>query len=711
VDYMSPEQVLGQEVDHRTDLFSLGVVLYQMATGTLPFKGDTSGAIFNAILNQTPPSPVRLNPDLPARLGEIIDKALEKDRALRYQHASDVCTDLKRLKRDTDSGKVAASLAGVSMTKPRVKRLALGIGTGLALIALVAALGFWFLHQGRETAGAPLTPVPLTTYPGEESYPSFSPDGTQVAFQWQQEGQNCHIYIKQVGVEPPFQLTHAAVNDDCPAWSPDGRTIAFIRELEPKKLALMLIPQRGGPERQLETWAEDVSKGGGDPLNGPYLTWTPDSKWLAFPYMEAEQKDQALFLISVETGEKRRLTTPPADGTRDTSPALSPDGGTLAFSRIGGHHTDLYLLRLGEDYKQQGEPKKIDTGSSWNGDVAWTPSGQEIVFSAVNGQIQGLWRMDISKPGKPVSLGLPSENASAPSISRTGKRLAYVVGKRDSNIWRVDLAGPGRKPGKPFQLISSTQAEYRPTYSPDGKRIAFVSEQTGSQEIWICDSDGRNSVQLTSLNANARGQSWSPDGKSIAFDANPEGKAGVYVVSVAGGSARRLTRQLGNFPYWSRDGQSIYFNSPRSGSDQIWKAPAQGGEAIQVTYTKEGADVPQESPDGKFLYYCRGWPFAQSVWRLPVEGGEESKVIDSVHPQTLWTVRQEGIYYFTPPHDKGRSTLCLYEFASGKTRKILEAERPLAGWGNVAISPDGRTILYGQWDEVGSDLMLVENFH
>jgi Tol biopolymer transport system component len=148
----------------------------------------------------------------------------------------------------------------------------------------------------------------------------------------------------------------------------------------------------------------------------------------------------------------------------------------------------------------------------------------------------------------------------------------------------------------------------------------------------------------------------------------------------------------------------------RHAPGQIWKIPFQGGEATQVTRAKDGADVPQESPDGKFLYYCRGWPFAQSVWKIPIERGEENKVLDSVHPYALWTLRQEGIYYVTAPDAKGASDLCLLEFASGKIRKILRSQRNLGYSGGFAVSPDGRTILYGQMDEAGSDLMLVENF-
>ena len=705
VAYMSPEQAEGKKVDARSDIFSFGSVLYEMLSGKRAFEADSKASTQGAIIHK---EPAPLGGRIPHDLEKAITRCLRKNADRRFQHMADLKVALEELKDESDSG--ALESAGAPGAAVHGKLWWTGVLAGLAVI--FAALGiagwFWFSRSHLTPAEAPLSSVPLTSYRGRESSPSFSLDGTQVAFQWCQEEQKCHIYIKQVGVEPPFQLTHAAVDDFSPAWSPDGQSIAFIRELEPKRWALMSIPQRGGQERQLETW--DVSKRSDLPM-GPYLAWTPDSKWLAFPWMEAGQRNEALFLISTETGEKRRLTTPPDDGTGDTSPAFSPDGGMLAFSRDRVSHMDLYLLRLGEGYKPQGEARKVETAGLFNLGIAWTTAGREIIFSSGNGSIQGLWRLDVTKPGEPVRVSFAADNAWTPSISRARKLLACSVRRYDSNIWRVDLEGPGRKTGNPVLFISSTKFEYEPAYSPDGRRIAFVSWQSGAGEIWTCDSDGRNSVQLTALRSEIwGGPRWSADGKNMAFGADINGNMDIYVVNAGGGAPRRFTThpRQDNFPFWSRDGRWLYFGSDRSGQQEIWKMPSEGGEAVQVTRTKGRADVPQESPDGKFLYYAGGNPSNLSIWRVPVEGGEEAKVLESVHPQAGWAVKQEGIYFFIPPDDKGSSDLCLLEFSGGKTQKIFRIDRrPI---GKPEVSPDGRTILYSQLDDFGSDLMLVENF-
>jgi Tol biopolymer transport system component len=341
--------------------------------------------------------------------------------------------------------------------------------------------------------------------------------------------------------------------------------------------------------------------------------------------------------------------------------------------------------------------------------AAWTPDGRELVFSSGPRTSRGLWRVPAWSAAGPRRLGFVPDNAYAPTISRQGNRLAYAVYRYDTNIWRVDLHDLGRKPGNPVQFISSTKPDSFPSFSPDGKRIAFVSNRSGSPEIWMCDADGSNSVQLTSLGvASLWGPRWSLDGEDIGFTAVVGQRPHIHLVSAKGGKPRRLMAGFAydEWPYWSRDGRWIYFISDRSGRDEIWRMPSKGGEAVQIT--RNQADQEEESPDGRFLYYSKGWPFQVSLWRMPAEGSEEVKVLDSVHASGLWTLGREGVYFFTPPDKQGHSDIRLYGFSTGKISKILTIERGIDD--QIAVSPDGRTILYTQLDEAGSELMLVENF-
>lgn len=583
-------------------------------------------------------------------------------------------------------------------------------GTALVLAAIAAALGIWIVQLRKERSEPPLVPVPLTSYPGYESYPSFSPDGTQVAFQWctEEPAANCDIYVKQIGMEPPSRLTTDPAVDFSPAWSPDGQFIAFLRKLSATRTAVILIPQRGGPERVLGE--SDMTLHG--LLPGPYLAWTPDSKWLALPWGEGGKSAGGLFLFNVETRETRRLTP----SILDNAPAFSPDGRTLAFNRAGrilSPPLDLiYVLHLTKDYQPEGEPEQVAPAPEFYGNfgTAWTPDGRDIVFSSGYEPNTSLWRVAASAGAKPRRLAFASEGASVPAVSRQGDRLAYAVTRSDTNIWRIDLRGPGQNPGIPARLIASTREEESPAYSPDGRKIAFVSGRSGAPEIWVCASDGSNLVQVTAHGAwLVSAPKWSRDGQNIAFSAIVAGNQDLYVIGANGGPVRRLTHNPAGdaWPYWCRNGKSLYFRSIPGGHAEIWKMPATGGEAVQVT--RHGGDAPQESPDGKSVYYEKGWPSHCSLWRVPAAGGEEVKVLEPTHPYAGWTVGKQGIYFFTPPDGRGRSDICLYRFATGKTTKILTIERNV--YYRIAVSPDERTILYTQFDQAGSDLMLVENFH
>ena len=703
VAYMSPEQAEGKKVDARSDIFSFGSVLYEMVTGGQAFHGDTKASTLAAILKENPRPASQLVDGLPREVERLISRCLRKEVNQRSQHMDDIKIALEEVKEESDSG-VLGTAAG-SKPKPR-RRLAWAVS--VVAILVLAMVGGWLIRSKKEMPEVPLVAVPLTTYPGNEDRPSFSPDGTQVAFAWDGEKQNnWDIYVKQIGVEPPYRLTNDPAMDYSPAWSPDGRLIAFLRDLSPGKTAIMVIPQRGGSERILAEVNGSLRVS-----YGPYLSWTPDSKWLVGSTASTGQHGEGLHLYSTETGEQRPLTNPPIDEIGDTAQAVSPDGRTLVFSRVSPdfYNVTLWRLHLGEGYKPIGKEEQIQTGNMANLGAAWLPDGSEFVFSSGTIFSPGLWRIAASNAAIPRRINLEASNASSPAISRLGNRLAFATERFDLNIWRIDLKGRGQKPGVPFEFIASTQVEWYAAFSPDGRRIAFVSRRSGEDEIWICDSDGSKTAQLTSFGgAEIYGPSWSPDSQKIAFTGVQKGmKDDVYSISVNGGAPQRLTTNPAEdkWPYWSHDGKWIYFSSTRSGREEIWKMPSNGGEAVQIT--RNSGDIPQESADGKFLYYMKGWPEAVSVWRASVDGNQEAKILDSVHNAGQWTVGKEGIYFFRTSDKMGHSDICFYEFATGQIRKVLTIQRPVNA--RIEVSPDGGAILYSQSDESGSVLMLVENF-
>jgi Tol biopolymer transport system component/tRNA A-37 threonylcarbamoyl transferase component Bud32 len=705
VAYMSPEQARGEELDARTDLFSFGVVLYEMATGHPAFSGTTSVLIIDAILHKAPTSPVRLNPECPAELEHIINKALEKDRDVRYQHASDLRADLKRLKRDTESGRAAVAAGQphhveAGGVKSPLRRWAAVAPVGVALMAVIAgAVWFHFLHPGSKAAGPPMRIVPFTSFPGHQFSPRFSPDGNQIAFAWDGEKEdNTDIYVKLIGTEKALRLTTDPAWDGNPVWSPDGRYIAFTRHSE-REDGIYVIPALGGPEQKLHSTSLGALWG------FESLDWSPDGKYLAYVDRRLDQQAPTLFLLALDNPENKRPLTTSAGQWEDLEPRFSPDGQTVAFTRYfnGGTGWDIYLVRTAG-----GEPKRLTFDNTSIGGLDWTPDGTYIVFSSdrLGGTLR-LWKVRTSG-GEPEPLFVGQGGATGPSLSRDGRRLAYTQGDINTNIWRY---GVPRTPGRsapPTKLIASTMQEMGPQFSPDGKRVVFESTRSGTSEIWICNSDGSNPRQLTFSGTWAYNPQWSPDGQEIAFESALEGAAGMYVMSAEGGRPRRLTTggSVDALPSWSKDGKWIYFVSNRTGAWQLWKMPAKGGQAVQLT--KKGGDAACESPDGKILYYTKSLE-DYSLWKVPVGGGEETPILPhlAVGCWGYWSVTAEGIYFY----DRVTKAIEFSSFATHRITQIAKPEKPPTGdFKGLAVSPDGRWILFAQVDQETRKIMLVENF-
>jgi Tol biopolymer transport system component len=738
VAYMSPEQARGQELDARTDLFSFGVVLYEMATGRRPFAGKTSAVLFDAILNQSPTPPRQLNPGLPLELEHVIDKALEKDREVRYQTAAELRADLKRLKRDLDSGRVATATAAggpVPATRPRPRAWQwVALAAGVAAV-MVAAVVWWpWFHPpgspplpdggapGSEPAGPPLSAIRITSYPGREYQPAFSPDGSRVAFVWDGEGRdNFDIYVKQVRTGDVTRLTTDPADDFSPAWSPEGDQIAFAR-FDPKTGdgGLYLVNLLDHHETKLCSQGLPVFSDLGKTNNEPFcsLAWSPDGKTLAFSSRGSAEELVGIFLLPLETRVPRRLTTPPADHHDDLLPAFSPDGQWLAFvrERVVAKR-DIYRVPVtgGEPTRRTFDDTNIDG-------LAWTPDGREVVFSSNRGGAKEglplnmrLWRVGAAA-GDPREVPDVGKDAQGVAVAPRGGRLAYVEARRDSQIWRIRRPGTPAERLLPARFCPSTQGEAGPQYSPDGRRVAFYSSRLGTYEVWVCDSDGQNPVQVSRSGGGS--PRWAPDKRTIAFDSRAKGPAAIFVANVDDGSE---PRQLGQgrddvLPSWSHDGDWVYFSSSRIGNGdfQIWKVPARGGQEVRLTKGR-GDLVAFESVDRKSVYYysLADSPMSSpAIWTVPVEGGKAELVLEMPKGGnwTDWALAKDGIYFYDPDSTPGPA-IRFFDFASRQTTPVAQLDNPAPDriMEFAASPPDGQWFLYTKWSYL-RDIMLVENF-
>jgi eukaryotic-like serine/threonine-protein kinase len=698
VAYMSPEQAEGKAIDARSDIFSFGSVFYEMLTGRKAFRGESRVATLAAILHHDPKplndsSDVSNTPTIPRELERMITRCLRKDPSKRWQTMADLRASLQELKEDSDSGltRSASHTPATAGASAPTHKLAWSI----AAVGVIAAIGtaFWAM-RGTSTSEAPVKAVPLTSYAGSEQDPSFSPDGTQVAFAWDGEKEdNFDIYVKRVGPGPPLKLTTGPEIEHAPAWSPDGSSIAFLREKASNKADVVLVPPLGGPERIVATVA---STGPGNPTRT--LGWSPDGKYLVTQDQRTGEP-RGLWLVSVESGARQRLTE--NSRTQDADPLFSSDGRSIVYVRLSGANmSNLQLLELNPSMQPSGE-KLLTRGNMAVRAPAWTSDNKEIVFGwGVPGN-SSLWRMPLSGSAMPRQIP-GTENAAQAAISPKANRLIYSKETRELDVYRVDLDQIGSSATAATPVATSTLLDRYPVVSPDGKKVAFASLRSGGWEVWVADISGGPPVQLSSFGSGeVRTWNWSPDGQNIAFISNADGDFYAYEVAASGGKPRKLDYLGTNADRWkwSRDGKWIFFD--RGG--QLWKIPPGGGTAIQLTHSG-ASNTLAEAPEDRIVYYGR----PGGVWAVPLDGGIEQQVFKFDGNIQHLDVNKKGIYFVNDatPFKPGR--IMFYKFPSGPLVPMQGLEAPTQ-WG-FSLSPDGKQLLYTKFTATGSDLMLVENF-
>jgi Tol biopolymer transport system component len=438
----------------------------------------------------------------------------------------------------------------------------------------------------------------------------------------------------------------------------------------------------------------------------------PPAPLLAYDDQPPGEK-AGIFVMSLNGAPVTRFTTAPAT-MFDRFPAFSPDGKQIAFTRDkdDGGKADIYLLSLSRH-----EEKKLASLDRMVSSLTWTPDGKRIIFALGLSSMGQASLFSVTTDGREVErLQIVSSEAADPVVSRQGDRLAYVMPVFDTNIWKYS-AEDNTPPSK---LISSTKMDVQPNFSADGRRVTFVSNRDGEFVIWMSNADGSDAVRASSIKGGT--PVWSPDGTQIAFDTIERGHTDIAMVAADGGKQEFLTSDSysNQVPSWSADGNSVYFSSNRTGAWEIWKLSVRDKKMTQVT--RHGGSYAQESPDGQFVYFQKPITNGPSysdltseIWRMTSAGGREELVVRISDPDTpphlwwFWRVTTQGIYFI----DNAATPKPLLRFISLPTRKVRtlrQLEKQAWGGPGLAVSPDGKTILMGQVDEWGSDIMLAENF-
>jgi Tol biopolymer transport system component/predicted Ser/Thr protein kinase len=475
VAYMSPEQVRAKDLDGRTDLFSFGAVIYEMATGTLPFRGESSGVIFKAILDGTPTSAVRLNPDVPVELERIVNKALEKDRNLRYQTASDLRADLERLRRDTTSGRAATAGAGATSPGARSHRLLGAAALGVAMAAVLAVVLFY--RNRRVTPSSPAAWVQLTDFTDSAVSPALSPDGRMLAFV---RGSNTfagpgQVYVKMLPTGDPVQLTHDALPKLNPIFSPDGSRIAYTVPWD-----TWVVPVLGGESR---VWLPNASG----------LSWIDDHQLL---FSEVKKGIHMALVTATEsrTGV-RDLYVPTHERGMVHRSYLSPDRKQVLLVEMenGGWLPCRVVPFDGSSTgRQVGPPGAACT----NG--AWSPDGEWVYLSSNTGGRFHFWRQRVAG-GQPEQITSGPTEEEGIAMAPDGRSLVTSVGTDQKALWVHDSRGDREVSSEGHSVLTETSM----AFSPDGRKLYYLVHRgtsramLGAGDLWVAElSAGRNEVVL-----------------------------------------------------------------------------------------------------------------------------------------------------------------------------------------------------------------------
>jgi len=639
VGYMSPEQARGLTIDARSDVFNLGVVIYEMVSGQKPFDGETSSDVLAAILKTEPPPLTHFAPEAPTELSRIVNKALRKDREERYQVIKDMMLDLKSLREEvdfqakldrsaapdktpgisdasnqsqrlttqkesssTDEIKTAVSTITHSLSV-EIKRHKTGAVLAATVLVVVTIAGIFALYKLLNRSQPEINAAPpvlrnaqVTFAPSLDNDPSISPDGNSIAYSSDQTGK-FEIYIKQLtpgGRE--IQLTTDGQQNSQPAWSPDGQRIAYFSK---DRGGIWIMPALGGVPKQLTDF-------------GCWPSWTRDGTFIAFQSGVVNPlPPSTIWIVPSDGGTAKQITQVGNPTGGHGAPSWSPDGKRIVFTANDFLPTSLWSISVkGDDLKRVG-PLGL-TASADNGAV-YSADGRSIYFAGFFRPSYGIVKITVSQTGDTVGdpalvMGFPGKTIRHLSFSADGKKLAYASLDVLSTLTTLPMSPNSNEPAAPPAPLSNDRSERHvtPAFSPDGRRIAFGQWREGTgADVWLIDTDGKNLTQVTSNPAVDNVPGWFPEGDRLSFVSNRSGHFAPWSITLPSGKESNLF-DLGSDVSYARlspDGKEIAYNSNSGGTINLWIAPLDGGQPRQLTFDKELMGFPSWSPDGKLLAF------------------------------------------------------------------------------------------------------------